>query len=131
MTTSAPHLDRRVIEFVLAVPLELRVPMHAGDLNKPLLRSAFPEISDELCRQGDRVNLAEHAARTWIRCAASDSFLRLFKTPSQLFDDVFDRARLGDDLVMLRQSSEEMRMADVAAAAIRLQAKQRHGVSLT
>ncbi len=128
---AAPHLDRRVMELVLGMPLELRVPRRAEALNKPLLRGAFPEVSDEVCRRGDRVNLGEFAARTWIACAVGTALPSFLRRPSTLVDDVLDRELLEQDLVRLRQSSEQMRLADVASAAIWLEAMDRQGLSLT
>jgi hypothetical protein len=119
------------MELVLGMPLELRVPRRSGALNKPLLRSAFPEVSDEVCRRADRVNLGEYAARTWIDCAVDAALPSFLRRQSTLVDDVLDRASLEGDLVRLRQSSEQMGLADVASAAIWLEAMDRLGVSLT
>lgn len=127
---AAPHLDRRVLELVLGLPLERRVSRRAGALNKPLLRSAFPEVSDEVCRRADRVNLGEYAARTWIGCAVDASLPSFLRRQSPLVDDVLDRKRLQGDLVRLRQSSGQTGLADVASAAIWLEAMDRLGVSL-
>lgn len=130
VATAAPFLDRRVLEFAYAIPLHLRVPKHINGLNKPLLRSAFPEISSDTCLRADRVSLCEHVSSEWARCAGEKELMRMVSDVSPMFDELIDRAALLCEITKLRQPSEEQKVSEAVAVVLWAHGLRQQGVTL-
>jgi hypothetical protein len=120
-----------VIELALGMPLELRMTARAGELDKPLLRASFPEVSDAICLEGAHAELGEVAARRWIDSSRDIELGKLFAQPSPWMDDVLDRRAVLEEEAMLRQSSEEMRSSELIGAALWTEAMRRQGIELS
>jgi asparagine synthetase B (glutamine-hydrolysing) len=130
--TAAPYLDRRVLEFAFAIPLELRVPLDADELHKPLLRSAFPEIPSDICRQaGRRVNLQEYASSAWIGFGGDMELVAMVRNLPPLFDEVVDRSALIEEVVKLRQLSEASKVSEAMGIALWAHGLRQQGLVLT
>jgi asparagine synthetase B (glutamine-hydrolysing) len=129
--TGAPYLDRRVLEFAFAIPLDLRVPLDADELAKPLPRSAFPEISSDICRRAGRVDLEEYIASVWSCCGGDMELVTMVRNLSPMFDEVVDRSALIEEVVKLRQPSEAYQVSQAMAVALWEHGLRQQGVVLT
>jgi asparagine synthetase B (glutamine-hydrolysing) len=131
VVTGAPYMDRRVLEFAFAMPLELRVHLDADGLHKPLPRSAFPEISSDVCRRADRVDLGEYASSAWIGCGGDTDLVAMLRNLSPMFDEVVDRSTLIEEVVKLRQPSEMFKVAEAMGVALWEHSLGQQGLVLT
>jgi hypothetical protein len=131
IVTGAPYMDRRVLEFAFAMPLELRVHLDADELHKPLPRSAFPEISSDVCRRADRVNLEQYASSAWIGCGGDTDLVAMVRNLSPMFDEVVDRSALIEEVVKLRQMSEMFKVAEAMGAVLWVHGLGQQGLVLT
>ena len=129
--TGAPYLDRRVLEFAFAIPLELRVPLSTDELGKPLLRSTFPEIPSDISRRAARVNLGEYAFSDWIGCGGDRELVAMVRNLPPMFDEVIDRSALIEEVVKLRQPSEMHEVSRAAAVALWEHGLRQQGLVLT
>ena len=128
--TAAPFLDRRVLEFAFAIPPHLKVARHAGMPNKPLLRSAFPEISSYTCLRASRVNLCEYVSSGWTRCAGEKELIRMVRDISPMFYEVIDRVALLCEITKLRQPSEERKVSEAVAVVLWAHGLRQQGITL-
>jgi asparagine synthetase B (glutamine-hydrolysing) len=129
--TGAPYLDRRVLEFAFAIPLELRVPLDADELGKPLPRSAFPEIPSDICRRADDLSLDEYACSAWSCCGGNMELVAMVRNLPLMFDEVIDRSALIEEVVKLRQPSEMHKVSPAAAVALWEHGLRQQGLVLT
>jgi asparagine synthetase B (glutamine-hydrolysing) len=129
--TGAPHLDRRVLVFAFAIPLELRVPLSADELGKPLLRSAFPEISSDICRRAARVNLQEYMSSDWIGSEGDMELVAMVRNLPPMFDEVVNRSALIEEVVKLRQPSEMLKVSEAMGVALWVHGLSQQGLVLT
>jgi asparagine synthetase B (glutamine-hydrolysing) len=129
--TGAPHLDRRMLEFAFAIPLELRVPLGTDELGKPLLRSAFPEIPNDICRRAARVNIEGYATSAWIGCGGDMELVAMVRNLPPMFDEVVDRSAMIEEVVKLRQLSEAYRVSEAMGIALWEHGSRQQGLVLT
>jgi asparagine synthetase B (glutamine-hydrolysing) len=129
--TGAPYLDRRMLEFAFAIPLELRVPLSTDELGKPLLRSAFPEIPSDICRRASRVNLDEYVSSDWIGCGGDGELVAMVRNLPPMFDEVIDRFALVEEVVKLRQLSERGKVSEAMGVALWAHGLRQQGLVLT
>jgi hypothetical protein len=129
--TGAPHLDRRVLEFAFAIPLELRVPLSTDELGKPLLRSAFPEIPSDICRRASRVNLQKYMSSDWIGSEGDRELMAMVRNLPPMFDEVIDRSALVEEVVKLRQLSEMGKVSEAMGVALWAHGLRQQGLVLT
>jgi asparagine synthetase B (glutamine-hydrolysing) len=129
--TGAPHLDRRVLEFAFAIPLELRVPLGTDELGKPLLRSAFPEIPSDICRRAARVNIEGYATSAWIGCEGDMELVAMVRNLPPMFDEVVDRSAMIEEVVKLRQLSEAYKVSEAMGIALWAHGLHQQGLVLT
>jgi asparagine synthetase B (glutamine-hydrolysing) len=129
--TGAPYVDRRMLEFAFAIPLELRIPLGADELKKPLLRSAFPEIPSDICRRAARVNPEEYATSAWSGCGGDTDLMAMVHNLPPMFDEVVDRSFLIENVVKLRQLSEAHKVSEAIGVVLWVHGLGQQGLVLT